>query len=321
MIFSGERQERGVCMAVEFHCPTCGGTLRAGDGPAGRLVRCGGCLSVLKVPNAPPLDPADDATTDALHTRVELLPVAHPVAPTPPVPLQRRPDSAARDRFPDEPDDEAPTGRSKSFWISITLLAIALGTCGCCGLAAVILPDPTWETHDSAQGGFRVELPGKPTPDMANRVRSQPGRVHDGVEGTHLWTRNENYIVAYRNPPKRAAGVSDAEFLKSEVEAITADRTAIRHVSRNEAKVFDGFPGREFEYEFTKGGIVTGRVILAGPRVYVLVAGGQSTKSGNENVERFLDSFEITDPKILAAKKVSKEAEKKKKERDDGDED
>ncbi len=306
-------------MAVEFHCPTCGGTLRVGDGPAGRLVRCGGCLSVLKVPNAPALDPGDDATTDALHTRVELLPVAHPVSSPPPVPLQRRPNSAAKDRFPAEPDEEAPTGRSKSFWISVALLTIALGTCGCCGLAAVILPDPEWETHDSAKGGFRVELPGKPTPDMAERVRSQPGRKHDGVEGTHLWTlwtRDENYIVAYRNP-KRVPGVSDAKFLESEVEAITADKTAIRNVSRNEAKDFNGFPGREFEYEFTKGGIVTGRVILAGPRVYVLVAGGKSTMSGSENVERFLDSFEITDPNILAAKKSPKKTEKEKKEPDE----
>jgi len=309
-------------MAVEFNCPMCGGTLRAGDGPAGRLVRCGGCLTVLKVPDAPPLPPSDDATTDALHTRVELLPVAHPVPNFPSTSPPRQPSSAPRSQPGDRPprdrfredEEEATRGRSKPFWVALTLIALVLGTCGCCGLGAVVLPDPTWEEHDSDKGGFRVQLPAKPDLDMRNRVRHQPERKHDGVEGAYLWTRAENYIIAYRDI-KRNPNVTDDQFLDGEIKAITADPNIVQPVNRNEPIELQGFPGREFEYTFKKGGVITGRVILAGSRVYVLVAGGQFTTADNENVQHFLESFEITDPKILALDRKRPAAAKKKVER------
>jgi predicted Zn finger-like uncharacterized protein len=41
-------------MAIEFTCPACGATLRVGDEAAGRVVRCGGCMSMLRVPDVPP---------------------------------------------------------------------------------------------------------------------------------------------------------------------------------------------------------------------------------------------------------------------------
>ncbi|MBA4191206.1 MAG: hypothetical protein C0467_24765 [Planctomycetaceae bacterium] len=306
-------------MAVEFNCPTCGGTLRAGDGPAGRLVRCGGCLSTLKVPDAPPLPPEDDATTDALHTRVELLPVAHPVANTVPVVNRRRPDSSPDEDERDDEREDAPTGRGRQFWISISTLAIILGTCACCGLAAVVLPDPTWEDYESPKGGFHVELPGKPTPDMAKRVRSQPDRKHDGVEGVHLWTRAENYIIAYRDlkPEKGKPKRTDSEILDDEIKAITSDPNIVHPVNRTKACEVSGFAAREFEYEFKNGGVVTGQVIVADTRIYVLVAGGQFTSAGSDNVRQFLDSFKITDPRLQAiAERRALAKKKENKERD-----
>ncbi|QJW95661.1 hypothetical protein [Frigoriglobus tundricola] len=39
-------------MAIEFVCPACGGTLRVGDETAGRVIRCGGCMTALRVPAA-----------------------------------------------------------------------------------------------------------------------------------------------------------------------------------------------------------------------------------------------------------------------------
>jgi len=275
------------------------------------------------VPDAPPLDPQDDATTDALHTRIELLPVAHPVANTPPAPSPKpRRRSASSENPAEEPEDPA-ASRGKGFWLSISLLAVALGMCGCCGLAAVVLPPPNWQSHEWSKdkGGFRVDLPAEPQHDMANRVRARKGREHKGVEGTFLWTRAENYIIAYRDLedlPK-----SDDAFLDAEVAVITSDeKTIIQPILRNESIEVQGFPAREFEYQFKNGGVITGRVILAGRRVYVLVAGGEFSRAGNENVRRFLDTFAITDPQLLAIVKkrpaAQKQADdvKKKKPRD-----
>src|SRR5947209_20377333 len=54
-------------MAIEFDCPTCGSTLRVEDHAAGQMIRCGGCMATLRVPEPP--RPHDH------------LPVAAPVAP------------------------------------------------------------------------------------------------------------------------------------------------------------------------------------------------------------------------------------------------
>ena len=45
-------------MAIEFTCPACGATLRVADEATGRVVRCGGCMSMLRVPEVPPPPPA-----------------------------------------------------------------------------------------------------------------------------------------------------------------------------------------------------------------------------------------------------------------------
>jgi hypothetical protein len=163
---------------------------------------------------------------------------------------------------------------------------------------------------------------------MAKRVRVREGREHAGVEGTFLWTRAENYIIAHRERKSEKVPKTDDAFLDEEVRVITSDpANIIQPISRSEKIEVQGFPGREFEYQFKNGGVITGRVILAGKRIYVLVAGGQFTRSENENVRRFLDSFKITDRKILAiaekraeAKKQADDAKKKQRDADPNDE-
>src|SRR5579871_4168738 len=58
-------------MAIEFACPNCGGTLQVGDENAGRVIRCGGCMTALRVPipdtspRPAPSAPASPFETDA----------------------------------------------------------------------------------------------------------------------------------------------------------------------------------------------------------------------------------------------------------------
>ena len=92
---------------------------------------------------------------------------------------------------------------------------------------------------------------------------------------------------------------TDDEILTQQVNGLTAGRE-VRNVGPVNAIEVGGFPGREFQYEVQNGGTYTGRVIVADTRVYVLLAGGRFTRPDSENVRRFLDSFEITDPKLVA---------------------
>ncbi len=123
----------------------------------------------------------------------------------------------------------------------------------------------------------------------------QPGRT---VEGTHLWTHAENYVIVYWDVPsteERAGKRSDDQLLDEQVQL----QTAGSEVRRNERVEVGGFPGREFEFRYRNGGTITGRVVIADSRVYVFYAGGRFSRPNNENVRRFLDSFEITDPKLI----------------------
>lgn len=285
-------------MAVEFTCPACEGTLRVGDGPAGRLVRCGGCMALLRVPKAPPFNPAETADDLPPDVPTELVPVAYPVGThdPKPEPVTVHPRDSGRGEEDDEP---LAAVRGKRFWVSVSLLAFTVGSCVCCGLAAVVVPDPEWQEFDSPQGGYRVELPDVPRADMAKQVRTQRPQVKQTIEGTTLWTRAEHFVVAFRDVERPRGGKSDAQILEEEVKAVTTDRK-IRAVTRTEPVTVSGFPGREFEYRYTNDGTVTGRVVVADNRIYVLVAGGQFTRPGDENVRRFLDSFAITDPRLLA---------------------
>jgi hypothetical protein len=177
----------------------------------------------------------------------------------------------------------------------VTAATLLLGAFGCCGLAALVLPDPEWQTHDSQQGGFRVELPGEPRKDVERRFREQGLRLPGmKVEGTHLWTRAENYAIAYRDLPDGPRQTDD-QILDDEIKRVLGEPRQARPADPIDV---GGFPGREFEYRAKGGAVYRGRVILAGTRVYVLLAGGRFTEPDDENVRRFLESFEVTDPNL-----------------------
>jgi hypothetical protein len=183
----------------------------------------------------------------------------------------------------------------------------AVGACGCCGFAAALLSDPEWQQHESHQGGFKVEFPAEPRDDMAKRLKVQGGRH---VEGTFLWTRAESYVVIYwdESPTNlRHLRQSDDQRLDEQTKAITSG-PEIEQVLRVDVSQVSGFPAREFEFRYKNGGTITGRVIIVGPRVYVLWAGGRFTSPGNENVAHFLESFAVTERKIAGdAKKLNRD--------------
>jgi hypothetical protein len=280
-------------MAIEFTCPACAGTLRIRDEAVGRLVRCGGCLTALRVPEGAPTVEPDPAPA---------FPGAEPTPfprrpPAPPPPPAPAPAPAGLPAFDAPPGEEAPV-RGRSFWVLVTLGSVALGAVACCGLAAVVLPGPEWREFRSERGGYKVELPAAPKTanDLRRRVRGLQNP--NNLEGTLLWTRAENYIIVFADLRGANRNQPVHRILNDAVRDVTGGQNV-----RTEAVVVSGCPAREFEFRQRNGGTYTGRVVLAGDRVFVLFAGGRFTRPDNQNVRRFLDSFEVTDPKLLQAAK------------------
>ncbi len=270
-------------MAIEFSCPACGGTLRVEDNATGGLIRCGGCMTLLRVPDATsPSPPAPESE-----------PRPHPDDSLPtdePRPRRRR----RRGPPPSK-------GRGPVFWILMAFGLIAVGSCACCGGVFLLLPQPNWRTHQSAQGGFKVDLPA--TPRNNPQLRGVKPELNMKVEGVLLWSRGEEYSVAYADILQRNQRRDQDEKLLDESVKEIESSPECRRVVRNERLTVSGFPARELELVGKDGGTYVLRMVVADSRYYMVIGGGRSVRPGNENVRRFLNSFEVTDPKLRPAPK------------------
>jgi hypothetical protein len=306
-------------MAIEFGCPACGGTLQVGDDAAGRVIRCGGCLTALRVPGAdaavnpyevdrpvpPPPPPARSTTREPQDAGG---PIEPPRQPDDRPRRRRDPDDYDRPRRnPDDrprrrPPPPPPPGRGVFFWLVIIGAVMMVGVIGCCGLILVMTPGVKWREHESQPGGFRVELPG-PAQDGVGEAAGIKLAKGTHSEGAIVLMRAEQFFVFYRDVPstkvrtEKVPAETDEQLIKKEIDALQKALQAPEPI-RNDPVTVDGFEGREVEFR-GKGGLYTARVIVADTRVYIVLAGGGQARTGDPMARRFIDSFKIIDPKLL----------------------
>lgn len=286
-------------MAIEFTCPACGGTLRV-TAAAGSVVRCGGCMSTLRVPEGADSTSADPDPQPSSPPRSDPLPVVPPA------------DEPRRSLLDTEDSEPIRTRKPRGvlFWLVLVAGVGTAGLCACCFGLAVLMPSPNWQQHSSEPGGFAVEFPTEPRPDV-----SAPGikaNADTKVLGAKFWGRGDVYAVGYHEVPPPGHRLADDPYLAVQVKLIESN-SGVRRILRNEPITVTGFPAREVEFLATNGGIYVLRLVITDTRAYRLVAGGKSVQSGDANVRYFLDSFAITDPKLLAAGK-ERAAQRRRKE-------
>ncbi len=293
-------------MAIKFSCPMCGTSLIAPDDAVGRDIRCSSCRAVFPVPEpreAPPAEPRrgeprpdDDRPLFEQGSPYsdDALPMASDYddeSPRPPSDSRATPVRHRRRRRPPPP----PPGRGVLFWLLLIFGALAVLTVGCCGGVYLLIPNERWQTHHSVEGGFKVDLPARQQKNLP-----VPGAKDDPnlkVEGAIFWKRGEFYAVMYTPvPPPGSRGETDERVLDESVRAMETDHE-VRRVVRKERITVSGFPGREVEFVGTDGGTYLARVVIADRLLYVAIAGGRFVGPGNANIRRFLDSFQLTEPK------------------------
>lgn len=275
-------------MAIEISCPSCGVTLRVEDDSAGQIIRCGGCMSTLRVPDLE--EPQANIRTGGVASGGSDQEESYPDQ-----------DEAVERPHPWRASRQPPPsrGRGPLFWLLVFLGLSGLACCSLCGLAALLLPGPKWHTHTSGEGGFKVELPAP-----VREIKAIPGVKMDPkmkTEGAFLLSRGEEYAIVYGEiAPRKQRWNTDEEVIAAGVKELESDPDC-RRMIRNEPIEVSGFKAHEFEFVGQDGGTRVGRLIVADSRFYVVVAGGRFVRPGNLNVRRFLDSFEVTDPKLRLA--------------------
>ena len=310
-------------MAIEFVCPSCGGTLQMGDEAAGRVIRCGGCMTALRVPapdpaprSAPPPPPPPAAhsapispfETDAPTPRRPAPREATPVEPLPEddpaLPTAHRVDSRDDPDRPRRRRGPPPPPPASSRRVMVWLLAIAgiggVALLACCGGLFLFLPGANWQKHESSEGGFKVDLPGELHPGIEKQanIRLEPGgNAH--AEGAPLARKLQQYMVIYRDidgtKKREDAEGSDEKQLDTAMNKLLG--TGAKLKGEPKELTVGGFPARDFEFQSPKGWYVV-RIIVADTRQYILLV-HSALRPNAADVRRFVDSFEITHPELV----------------------
>jgi len=284
-------------MAIEFVCPSCHGALRVPEESAGQVMRCGNCLTALRVPSATHSEPEPIEPRDSPEPRE---PERRPRRDDrtdrdddfgEPVRRPRRDSRDDRDDFgePRPRRKTAKKGRSVLFWLVIIIFGLGLFTCLACGGIWFAMAIPRWQTHESDAGGYKVDLPAPLNPGINQEVKLKQPNEH--IEGTVLAGRLEVYWVGYHKVDLQALLAGDEAILKATVDGFTKENLGI--VIKETPKKVDGYPAREVV--LVHEGLTTHCLIVAArATVYVAAVSGPFLDAdGNERTRRFLDSFHV----------------------------
>jgi hypothetical protein len=141
----------------------------------------------------------------------------------------------------------------------------------------------------SAEGKFRVEMPGTPTQETIYAV---------GFPLVTFRVEEEDgaYGVAYADVPM-IQGISSTQLEQALKSARDGMISNVHGKFLGESKIrLDGkYPGREVRAELPiKDGLIKGRLYVVGSRIYMVMVTGLSSWVNSANAKRFLDSLEVT---------------------------
>ncbi len=153
-----------------------------------------------------------------------------------------------------------------------------------------------WATVDRSPDGFKVEMPAD-TREVQVPAYNQIGG-EDEVEMVFTYPDSAtSFSVAWAdNPPvARASQENPQQTLASARDGALA-RTQTVLVSQSSSNR-QGYPVLDFQGRNEGGGIFNARLILAGRRLYLLMAAFPVASARRDaDVSRFFDSFQIVNP-------------------------
>jgi len=151
-----------------------------------------------------------------------------------------------------------------------------------------------WQTLDRSPDGFKVEMP-EGTRQTQIPAYDERGNV-DQVDMIYAYPDSQTtFAVTWAdNPPVERASRDGADRTLDLARdgALARTQATLTGESRDQR---DGFPARDFSGRNEGGGILNARMILAGRRLYMLIAAFPAASArSDEDVNRFFDSFSLT---------------------------
>jgi hypothetical protein len=167
-----------------------------------------------------------------------------------------------------------------------------------------------WQTIDRSVDGFKVQMPAaaNETPIPAytgSGVVEQVEMIESSADG------ESSYAVAWAdNPPVERAVSEDPEKTLDMARDGALGRTQTSLISESRGEI-DGHASREFLARNAGGGILNGRLILKGTKLYMLIATFPNTgaaRRGRESVFRLVqpdDSRRVIDRPVDRSRRIT----------------
>jgi hypothetical protein len=161
-------------------------------------------------------------------------------------------------------------------------------------ISSELRPAPvSWHEENRMQDGFRIDMPSD-----ASEIQVPAYNQNGGAVEMEMLVAAPNaqttYAVAWDdNPPvEEASGGSIERTLDNARDGALA-RTQTTLVGESKAN-FLGYPGREFTGRNANGGLFNARLILAGTKLYMMIAAFPAPSARrDEDVSHFFDSFKL----------------------------
>jgi hypothetical protein len=151
-----------------------------------------------------------------------------------------------------------------------------------------------WTTVNRDKDGFDLDMPAD-SKDMQIPAFNESGGTEQ-VQMMYAYPDAEtSFSVAWADEPpvERVSGnVADKTLDTARDDALARTQSALMSEARNNLQ---GYPARDFIGRNDGGGIFNARLILVGPRLYMLIAAFPSASARrDDDVTHFFNSFHLT---------------------------
>ena len=150
-----------------------------------------------------------------------------------------------------------------------------------------------WHAVDRVQDGFTIDMPSD-----TSEIQIPAYNLKGGAEEMDMLVATPNaettYAVAWDDDPpvERASGAVVERTLDNARDGALA-RTQTTLIGESKSN-FLGYPGREFSGRNASGGLFNARLILAGSKLYMMVAAFPAPSARrDQDVNHFFDSFKL----------------------------
>lgn len=171
-------------------------------------------------------------------------------------------------------------------WFVFVLLAVLLG--GCDG--ATEQKDLEWLNFESESGRFSVLFPGAPD-EQVESVQTAIGVIE--TQFFMVTQRDLAYSVNLADyPPEMIAAGDTQQMLDGARDGAVSNVNG--ELLEEKELTLGGYPGRELKVRVEEEGIVVrARIYLVNERLYVIQAMSKERLASSEDIDKFLDSFEL----------------------------